>query len=119
MATNGQGISEGGDKENRASERAKALRLSLEDRRRREGSGWVCVWRAKATSTTVGEPGKASLHPPDSIKKGAFFPPLLPSPPFVDPTPNFETTKNSKAICSGRPVVWLGEVVAVTPLHVR
>jgi hypothetical protein len=44
MATNGQGISEGGDKENRASERAaKALRLSLRDRRRREGSGWMGV----------------------------------------------------------------------------
>jgi hypothetical protein len=38
----------------------------------------------------------------DSIKKEPF------SPPFVDPAPNFETAKNSKAIRSGRrPVVWL------------
>jgi hypothetical protein len=42
MATNRQGISEGGDKENRASA-AKALRLSLRDRRRREGSRWMGV----------------------------------------------------------------------------
>lgn len=65
----------------------------------------MCVWRAKATSTTVGEPGKASpltRDRSDNIKKEPFY------PPFVDPAPNFETAKNSKAIHSGRrPVVWL------------
>ncbi|CAD6216773.1 unnamed protein product [Miscanthus lutarioriparius] len=73
MATNGQGISEGGDKENRASEgAAKALRLSLEDRRRREGSGWVWVWRAKATSTTFWlfrESDNEGWHPEDLVKR--------------------------------------------------
>jgi hypothetical protein len=107
MATNGQGISDGRrERERYKTERVRERRrLSLEDRRRREGSGWVCVWRAKATSTTVGEPGKASpltRDRSDSIKKEPF------SPPFVDPAPNFETAKNSKAIRSGRrPVVWL------------
>ena len=76
MATNGQGISEGGDKENRASERAaKALRLSLEDRRRREGSGWVCVWRGEGDVYDGGRAWESVTASAGQHKKRSLFPP--------------------------------------------
>jgi hypothetical protein len=84
MATNEEGISDGRGRYKtervRERQRLSGSPSKIEGDARGAGwMGWVCVWRAKATSTTGGRAWESvTCIRSDSIKKEPFFLPLLP-----------------------------------------